>query len=1144
MPVRLPAEMKHACAFLVILYACLIATPIVTAQQTCYEGTILEPGVTLSCRSNGGQTHSFKLFAPASSFVQLVVRQQKIILNVVLRDSENHEIINTSNPAGGDGPIHLSVIAATASEYRLEVRSTESWAVSRSFEVVVEPPRPTAPDDALRVAAERAFAKGLQHDQGGAFAPAVEEFNKALLYWKSVNDTHWSALTHYALAQSFRKSRNSKKAEENFLEAFKIKLDESDWRIRAAALNDYGFSKTQEGDSEKAIALLNEALALFRSHDDRRGQASSLNNLAITYGRLGETRKALKLAQEALPLRQAENFQSGVNNLLNTIGQIYSGLGNPYEALDNFEKALQGWQLMAKQNQLDSPDRLANALNSIALANDRIGNWEKANQYYDEALRVPQMTAPLRAAILNNQASLYSLLADSDTATKLSDEAIALLDSMNSPDPDLLASVLLQKGQLAIDAGKSEEALKYFQRARESKPNKPKLAYVLIAMGDAYGRLGNSTEALKVYSEALDVQQRIEDQRGQATAHQKLGEVNAVLRNTATALKEFELALSLSQVVRDLPGQALALNSLALVERDRNNLPEALEKSNQAIKIIESLRTNVSSDRLRTSYFARYNDYYEVNIDLNMLQSRTGSVANLTAALNGSERSRARTMVDMLADNAAAIDLSVNTEVRNAAREITQRLRAKIEAQTALLSTRHKQSEAETIANEVTDLLRLQDEIRGRIRRQSPKYASLFQPVLLTAGEIQRQLDPDTLLLEYSLGEKRSYVWIITNESIHGVELAPRQEIEALANRLSHAIIERNRNDDPKETQASRKARWDRADKEYSDTAAALSKLILAPLAAHLQSERLVVVADGTLQQIPFGLLPDPTTPGYLIAKHEIVSLPSASVLALQRQELANRKPAPRGVAVVADPVFELKDQRVAQALNKRYKRETKTASTQQPDSKNQNEALASALRSVGADDTLHRLVMSRTEAAEIARVVPTNQLYEALDFQANRSLILNGALSKYRYVHLATHGVIDFDHPELSGIVLSMVDENGKEQDGYVRLYEIYNLNLPAELVVLSACQTGVGKQIKGEGLIALTRGFMYAGAARIVASLWKVDDSATAALMAQFYKEMFTNGKKPAAALRAAQKYMSEQRRWQSPYYWAGFVLQGEWR
>jgi CHAT domain-containing protein len=198
----------------------------------------------------------------------------------------------------------------------------------------------------------------------------------------------------------------------------------------------------------------------------------------------------------------------------------------------------------------------------------------------------------------------------------------------------------------------------------------------------------------------------------------------------------------------------------------------------------------------------------------------------------------------------------------------------------------------------------------------------------------------------------------------------------------------------------------------------------------------------------------------------------------------------------------------------------------------------------VGADGGLHRLMMSRTEAAEIARVVPPNQIFEALDFEANRAMVMGGALSKYRYVHLATHGVIDLEHPELSGIVLSMVDQDGKEQDGYVRLYEIYNLNLPAELVVLSACQTGVGKQIRGEGLIALTRGFMYAGAARVVATLWKVDDTATAALMAQFYKEMFTNGKKPAAALRAAQQYMSDQKRWQSPYYWAGFVLQGEWR
>ncbi len=167
-----------------------------------------------------------------------------------------------------------------------------------------------------------------------------------------------------------------------------------------------------------------------------------------------------------------------------------------------------------------------------------------------------------------------------------------------------------------------------------------------------------------------------------------------------------------------------------------------------------------------------------------------------------------------------------------------------------------------------------------------------------------------------------------------------------------------------------------------------------------------------------------------------------------------------------------------------------------------------------------------------------------AVDFKASRATATSSALSHYRIVHFATHGVVDFEHPDLSGVVLSMVDEKGEPQDGYLRLHDIYNLNLPADMVVLSACQTGVGKQIKGEGLIALTRGFMYAGAFRVVASLWKVDDEATAELMAEFYKQMFTDGLKPAAALHAAQLNLSHQKRWRSPYYWAGFVLQGEWK
>ena len=169
---------------------------------------------------------------------------------------------------------------------------------------------------------------------------------------------------------------------------------------------------------------------------------------------------------------------------------------------------------------------------------------------------------------------------------------------------------------------------------------------------------------------------------------------------------------------------------------------------------------------------------------------------------------------------------------------------------------------------------------------------------------------------------------------------------------------------------------------------------------------------------------------------------------------------------------------------------------------------------------------------------------FEALDFRANRATATSDELSNYRIVHFATHGLLNSEHPELSGLVLSLVDEQGRPQDGFLRLHEIFNLRLPAELVVLSACQTGLGKEIKGEGLVGLTRGFMYAGAARVVASLWQVNDAATAELMKRFYHRMLKDGMRPAAALRAAQIEMWKKPQWQSPFYWGGFVLQGEWK
>ena len=1114
----------------------------------------------------GGAVQYFKIQATAGQYFRTAVELNGIILRVSLVDPSGNRIVEMNNPAGGYGTIYLSEIGSTTGEYKLEVRSTEAWSNPGSFKITLENLRASTPSDVERVAAEGSFAKAIKDDDARSFKSAIDGFTKSQSYWKQINDRHWEALTWFALGQTYRRSGDLRNEERCFNEALKIELDESDWRLKASIINDLGFNRALGGDSQKAITLLNESLRLFEAHNDRRGQASSLNNLAITYARIGEFRKALELTERALPLRRAENFQSGVNNLLNTIGNIYDRLGDPYKSLENFTQALEGWQKLAAEKQLDSPDRLGNGLNSMALASERVGNPAQAGQYYQQALSVEGITKPLRAAILNNRGALYASLGDSDTALQYLTEAETLLGSLEQPDRDVKASVLLQIGQTQITKGNFQDGLGYLQRARDSKPNNPKLAYILTALGDAWSRQGKLDEALKAFEEALGIQVKIEDLRGQAVTRQKRGQVYRASGNSSGALAEFESALSLWRNVKDRFGEAATLNDVAILERDRKNLEVALQKSNEAIGVFEALRTNISSYQLRTSYFASRSNYYELNIDLNMLLSQRDSTKPyVTAAVEGSERSHARTLIDTLSESRTELQgPQIDLE-----RDVAQRLRRKLEAQTALLNTKYRQSEADAISKEVADLIRQQDEIRGRIRARNSKYAHLTQHAQFSFADLQRQLSDDTVLLEYSLGENRSYVWVVTPDSIKGFQLEPRDKIEPVANRLVKALTARNRQV-AGETPQQGKAREDKADKDYAETAQQLSKMVIEPVASLLGRKRLVIVADGALQYVPFSALPiseptpqgtnSPTTttaasaPTTLITNHELVSLPSASVLALQRRELANRKAAPLKLAVLADPVFDLEDSRVATELakpNRNRKGSNATASIAQTPSKNipaqnENSTLVSALRDVGLnpDGTLRRLSHSRTEAADISRHVPAKESLKALDFDASRATALSGELSKYQYIHFATHGILSLEHPELSGIALSMVDKKGQKQDGYLRLYEIYNLDLPAELVVLSACETGVGKQIRGEGLIALTRGFMYAGAKRVVASLWKVDDSATAELMAQFYKEMFVNKKRPPEALKEAQLSISKQRRWRSPYFWAGFVLQGEWR
>jgi CHAT domain-containing protein len=329
-----------------------------------------------------------------------------------------------------------------------------------------------------------------------------------------------------------------------------------------------------------------------------------------------------------------------------------------------------------------------------------------------------------------------------------------------------------------------------------------------------------------------------------------------------------------------------------------------------------------------------------------------------------------------------------------------------------------------------------------------------------------------------------------------------------------------------------------------------LSRVILAPVGNLMKSySRIAVIPEGALQYIPFAALPVPGEFGPspyvpLIATHDVVNLPSVSILAMLRQDVDSRKRIyARTASVVADPVFSADDPRV---LAGRGRRSATIPTRSDVDSSRDNLTRSIQDRAQDTENKeirLPRLLYSRLEAQAVASVVPKGKTYEALDFDASRATVTSSSFGNSRIIHFATHGFFDPKKPELSGLIFSMVDRTGEPEVGFYGLEDVFNASPTADLVVLSGCQTALGQEVDGEGLVGLAWGFLYAGANSVVASLWNVDDASTAELMRLFYEGMETNGLSPAKALRQAQLAICRRARWAFPYYWAPFIIEGDW-
>ncbi|MBE9136769.1 tetratricopeptide repeat protein [Nodosilinea sp. LEGE 07088] len=932
---------------------------------------------------------------------------------------------------------------------------------------------------------------------------ALAYYQQALPLNRAIGDQAGEASALTNIGNVYSALGEHQTALEYYQQALLLRQAVGDKRGEAVTLSNIGLVYDTLGDRETALDYYQQALPLRRAVGDRQGEAATLSNIGLVYDGLGDRKTALDYYQQALPLSRAVGDRQAEAVILGNLGSVYNALGERDTALDYYQQALPLSQAIG--------DRQAEAttLNNIGSLYDALGEREIALEHYQQALVLNQAVGSRRgeAATLSNIGAVYSDLGEYETALDYSQQALSLRRAVGDREGE--AVTLDNIGGIYNVTGDYATALDYYQQAlslSRAVGDRQGEAVTLNNIGAIYQVLGNRATALEYYQQALPLRRAVGDRQGEATTLNNIGTNYQALGDRATALDYYQQALPLRRVVGDRPGEADTLYNLALLYQEQNQLEDALTAIDDAIALVEDLRLAISPGDLRSSYFATVQDYYQLKTDLLMQMGRP------EAAFETSEASRARLLIELLSE--ANVDIRQGVDPALLAQE--QALKTELQTiesrRIALRSGDYTQAEAAAIDRESEAVLQQLETKLTEIRRVSPAYADTVQPRPLTLALIQQQLlDEDTVLVQYALGENQSYLYLVGKDQFQSIVLPGREAIAAAAQAFRNAVAQPG------------------AVTFIKRPAQALTAMILPELPDWAEGKRLLIAGDGVLSEIPFAALAVPGSAEYvpLLVEHEILSQPSISAVAILRQQLANRGELPLSIAVLADPVYGADDQRLSQKTN---------APLPQAAERNLRDMDLQAIAP---------LPFTRTEANSIlaqaqARSIPA---LSAFDFEANYDWVTNPRLNQYSVLHLATHGFINPVNPQLSGIVLSLVDARGQlRDDGFLRLHDIFNLRLAAELVVLSACQTGRGENVSGEGIIGLSRGFMYAGAERVAVSLWNVNDEATAALMGGLYGHLLEDGLTPAAALRAAQ--LDQWQAGQSPYYWAAFTLQGEWR
>ncbi len=999
--------------------------------------------------------------------------------------------------------------------------------------------RPTA--EKLQAEAEELFSKNTPEDR----EKAAPKFTEALKLWEQLGDDEGQIKALNKLNDISYYRNDLKQCINYSFRVLPLSQKIGNKNLEGGTLGNIGFYHHLLGESRKGLEYLEKSAEILKQLGEKQRESITLTNIGLIYYDLGDIKTAFDFFHRSLKLKRETKDRRGEGIVLTNLGYALNEGGDKRKALEYYEQAL---AITLETKDLNTQGIL---LSNIGSVYQDFSEFQKAFDYYRQSLELRRQTGNKygEAVAMQNIASVYRTFGDFENALNFLNQALEIYQKNGFRREEALA--LSSIGAVYRLLGDDPKALEFYQKGLEiqrSLDNKSGYSFILGNIGSLYlekaenqKALENFTEAVRFAEEAGDVASAASSLVLLARSYEKIGKPQA-------AEASFIRALTTQREIGLQTDLADTLYYYARFEENRGNRASAIEKINEVLQIVENLRSSIASQNLRASFLAEQQKYYDFYISLLAAEHRRFPDKGFGAlALEASEKARARSLLDTLGESRRDIRAQIPPEMLEEERFLRQTINAKDFQRVEALKQKSNEKAAE-FEKELAENLRKYRELQTKIRQANPQFASLNNPEPLNLKEIQAQvLDENTVLLEYFLGEERSFLFFVTKSKLEIIELPKREAIENPVRRTIENLKSRTQ-EIPKETLPQRTARIKKADAEMGKMLSELSRTLISPLADKIQNKRLLIVAAGVLQYVPFAALPNakyarksgaagqPPVNLFLIETNEIIYLPSASVVPLLRQNKDREKAAKNLITILADPVFSVEDVR----LKTLSKPKTET------DSSINLTAVMRDARVIPPNlrSDFSRLRFSRAEAEAISGFALADQRFLALDFAANLTAASSANLQDSRIVHLATHGTVNSQFPELSSIVFSLVDENGKPQEGFLRLQDVYNLRLKADLVVLSACETALGKEIKGEGIIGLTRGFMYSGAPSVVASLWRVEDRATADLMKRFYQRMLRENLPPSAALREAQISMLKEKTLAHPFYWAGFTLQGDWQ